>query len=113
MGGQSAGLIHATTRIIVSDIDRVGGCAKIPLPSTVTDNLKAALLKFLARSPFHSQPALVARVRLPWQRTGFEATWRRGNHAKSVGIDLSRLPLLDLSPTQHHTRHRCATLQNA
>lgn len=48
MGGQSAGLIHATTQIIVSDIDRVGGRAKIPLPSTVTDNVKAALLEFLA-----------------------------------------------------------------
>ncbi|MDO8682996.1 MAG: hypothetical protein Q7N50_05880 [Armatimonadota bacterium] len=31
MGGQSAGLIHATTQIIVSDIDRVSGGAKIPM----------------------------------------------------------------------------------
>ena len=48
MGGQSAGLIHATAQIIVSDIDRVGGRAKIPLPTTVTDNVKAALLEVLA-----------------------------------------------------------------
>ncbi|MDP2606018.1 MAG: hypothetical protein Q8S00_26040 [Deltaproteobacteria bacterium] len=47
MGGQSAGLIHATTQIVVSDIDRVGGHAKIPPPSTVTDNFKAALLEFI------------------------------------------------------------------
>ena len=49
MGGQSAGLIHVTTQIIVSDIARVGGRAKIPLPSTLSDNVKAALLEFLAR----------------------------------------------------------------
>src|SRR3990170_7511522 len=64
-------------------------------------------------NPFHSQPALFARVCLPGRRTCSQATLRRGNHAKSVGIDLNRLPLLDLSPTHHHARHRCSTLQNA
>jgi hypothetical protein len=34
MGGQSAGLIHAAKQIIVSDIDYVGGRAKIPLAQT-------------------------------------------------------------------------------
>ena len=56
MGGQSAGLIHATTQIVASDIDRVGGRAKIPLPSTVTDNVKAALFEFLARRETNYSP---------------------------------------------------------
>ncbi len=48
MGGQPAGLSHATTQIIASDTDRVGGRAKIPLPHTVADNVKTALVEFLA-----------------------------------------------------------------
>ena len=56
MGGQSAGLIHATTQIIVSDIDRAGGRAKIPPPNMVTDNVKAALLEFLARRETNYSP---------------------------------------------------------
>jgi hypothetical protein len=71
-------------------------------------------------NPFHSPPALFARVCPPGQRAGSQTTLHRGNHAKSVGIDLNRLvcrqaglPLLDLSPTQHYTARRCANLQNA
>jgi len=41
-------LIHAAMRIIVIEINRIRGCAKIPLPSTVTDNVKAALREFVS-----------------------------------------------------------------
>ena len=64
-------------------------------------------------TPFRSKPALFARVCLPGRRTGSQTALRRGNHAKSVGIDLNRLPLLDLSLIHHRTRHRRANLKNA
>ena len=49
MGGQSAGLIHATTQIIVSDIDRVGGRAKIPLPTTYGDRRRQSRVAGIPR----------------------------------------------------------------
>jgi hypothetical protein len=72
-------------------------------------------------NPFHSKPALFARVCLPapWQaglpgrRTGSQATLRRHHHRKTVSADLNLYPSADLSLTPHHTRHRCPTLQNA
>jgi hypothetical protein len=72
-------------------------------------------------NPFHSQPALFARVCLPapWQaglpgrRTGSQATLHRHHHRKSIGAKLNLHPIVELSLTNHHTRHRRATLQNA
>jgi len=81
-------------------------------------------------SPFNSQPALFARVCLPaclpcrhrqapWQaglparRTGSEATLHRHHHRKSIGAKLNLHPIVELSLTNHHTRHRRTTLQNA
>jgi len=59
------------------------------------------------------QPAVFARVCLLMRGSGCEARLHRGNHAKPDTVELNLLPLVDLSLTQRHTRHRCATLQSA
>ena len=64
-------------------------------------------------NPFHSHPAVFARVCLPRRRTGSEATLHRHHHRKSIGAKLNPHPIVELSLTNHHTRHRRATLQNA
>ena len=72
-------------------------------------------------NPFHSQPALFARVclpapwqaGLPWRRTSSEATLHLGNNGKSIGVELNLHPYADLSLTRRHTLRCSATLQNA
>jgi len=63
-------------------------------------------------SPFHSHPAVFARVRLPWRRTGSEATLRRRHHRKSVGVYLNLLPLFDLFRLRRTTLRAAAPLYN-
>ena len=63
--------------------------------------------------PVNFQPAVFARVCLLMRGSGCEAPLHCGNYAKPTTVELNLLPLVDLSLTQRHTRHRCATLQSA
>ena len=64
-------------------------------------------------SPFNSQSVLFARgVYLPGRRSGSQAPWHRGNHGKSIGVELNLHPLLDLSLTKRRTPRCAPTLQS-